>query len=109
MLNASIPQASGDWANTKATYNFGKSERIEAGEIIEAHQKQVSKRASKEEIVLAIQDTSDFNFTHHKAKTESQGFGLTCAQKYVRGLKVHFKKAMIRRSPKKSGASNYAM
>lgn len=87
--HASIPQASGDWANTKATYNFWKSERIEAGEIIEAHQKQVAKRASKEEIVLAIQDTSDFNFTHHKAKTESQGFGLTCAQKYVRGLKVH--------------------
>lgn len=87
--HASIPQASGDWANTKATYNFGKSERIEAGAIIEAHQKQVAKRASKEEIILAIQDTSDFNFTHHQAKTESQGFGLTCAQKYVRGLKVH--------------------
>ncbi|MGL4880479.1 MAG: IS4 family transposase [Waterburya sp.] len=87
--HASIPQASGDWANTKATYNFWQSERIEAGEIIEAHQKQVAKRASKEEIVLAIQDTSDFNFTHHQAKTESQGFGLTCPQKYVRGLKVH--------------------
>jgi hypothetical protein len=37
--DASIPQASGDWASTKATYNFWKSERIEAREIIEAHQK----------------------------------------------------------------------
>ena len=87
--HASIPQASGDWANTKATYNFWKSERIEADEIIEAHQKQTAQRASKEEVILAIQDTSDFNFTHHQAKTESQGFGMTCAQKYVRGLKVH--------------------
>lgn len=87
--HASIPQASGNWANTKATYNFWKSERIEAGEIIEAHQKRTADRASKEETILAIQDTSDFNFTHHQAKTEEQGFGMTCPQKYVRGLKVH--------------------
>ena len=87
--NASIPQASDDWAGTKATYNFWKSERVDAGEIIEAHQKQTAQRASKEEIILAIQDTSDFNFTHHSRKTEEQGFGMTCAQKYVRGLKVH--------------------
>jgi hypothetical protein len=87
--HASIPQASGDWANTKATYNFWQSSRIEAQDIIEAHQKQASERASKEEIVLAIQDTSDFNFTHHQSKTEEQGFGMTCGQKYVRGLKVH--------------------
>ncbi len=38
---------------------------------------------------MAIQDTSDFNFTHHRGKNEEQGFGMTCAQKYVRGLKVH--------------------
>ena len=85
----SIPQASGDWANTKATYNFWQSPRIEVQDIIEAHQKQTSQRASKEEIILAIQDTSDFNFTHHQSKTEKQGFGMTCPQKYVRGLKVH--------------------
>ena len=87
--HASIPQASGNWANTKATYNFWQSERVNATEIIEAHQKQAAHRASKEKIILAIQDTSDFNFTHHRAKTEEQGFGMTCAQKYVRGLKVH--------------------
>ncbi|MDJ0571687.1 MAG: transposase DNA-binding-containing protein [Pleurocapsa sp. MO_192.B19] len=87
--HGSVSQASGDWANTKATYNFWKSSPIEAEDIIEAHQKQTTQRASKEEIVLAIQDTSDFNFTHHRFKTESQGFGMTCAQKYVRGLKVH--------------------
>ena len=88
--HASISQASGDWANTKATYNFWQSPRIEAQDIIEAHQKQTSQGASKEEIILAIQDTSDFNFTHHQSKTEEQGFGMTCAQKYVRGVKVHF-------------------
>lgn len=72
-----------------STYNFWQSPRIEAQDIIEAHQKQTSQRGSSEEIILAIQDTSDFNFTHHQSKTEEQGFGMTCAQKYVRGLKVH--------------------
>ena len=86
---ASIPQASGDWANTKATYNLWKSARVEAEDIIEAHRKQTAQRASKEKIILAIQDTSDFNFTHHQGKKEEQGFGMTCAQQYVRGLKVH--------------------
>ena len=87
--HVSIPQASGNWANTKATYNFWQSKRVNAEEIIEPHRKQTAERASKEEIILAIQDTSDFNFTHHPGKTEEQGFGMTCAQKYVRGLKVH--------------------
>ena len=50
--HASIPQASGDWANTKATYNFWQSERIDAEDIIEAHQKQTVQRASKEKNYL---------------------------------------------------------
>ena len=87
--HASVPQACGDWANTKATYNFWQSKRFKYEEIIDAHQKQSAERASSEKIVLAIQDTSDFNFTHHPGKTWEQGFGMTCSQKYVRGLKVH--------------------
>ena len=87
--HGSVPQASGDWANTKATYNFWQSKRFEHEDIIDAHQKQSAQRASTEEIILAIQDTSDFNFTHHPGKTWDKGFGMTCAQKYVRGLKVH--------------------
>lgn len=87
--HASVPQASGDWASTKATYNLWKSNKIKFEDIIEPHQKQTVQRASKEKIILAIQDTSDFNFTHHQAKTWENGFGRTCSQKYVRGLKVH--------------------
>ena len=87
--HGSVPQASGDWANTKATYNFWQSKRFEYEDIIDAHQKQSAQRASTEEMILAIQDTSDFNFTHHPGKTWDKGFGMTCAQKYVRGLKVH--------------------
>jgi len=86
---ASVPQASGDWANTKATYYFWTSERFSSEEIIDGHRRSTAQRASQEDVILAIQDTSDFNFTHHKGQTWDKGFGQTCSQKYVRGLKVH--------------------
>lgn len=54
-LDASIPQASGDWANTKATYNLWKSVRIEAEDIIEAHRQQTPQRASKEKMSAIYQ------------------------------------------------------
>jgi hypothetical protein len=57
--SASIPQASGDWANTKATYNFWDSERIEYEDIIDAHRRKTAERASSEKVILAIQDTGD--------------------------------------------------
>lgn len=87
--SATIPQASGSWSDTKATYDFWKSERFEYDDIIKGHREKTGKRAEKEEIVLMIQDTSDINFTHHKSKTWEKGFGKTCSQSYVRGLKVH--------------------
>ena len=86
---ASVPQASGDWANTKATYNFWNSERFSSEDIIDGHRLKTAQRASQEDVILAIQDTSDFNFTHHLSKNWDKGFGQTCSQKYVRGLKVH--------------------
>ncbi|MDJ0589822.1 MAG: IS4 family transposase [Pleurocapsa sp. MO_226.B13] len=72
-----------------ATYNFWNSDRLGSEEIIDGHRRKTAQRASEEEVILAIQDTSDFNFTHHKSKTWDRGFGQTCSQKYVRGLKVH--------------------
>ena len=87
--SATIPQASETWSNTKATYDFWKSDRFDYGDIIEGHRQKTARRAEEEELVLMIQDTSDFNFTHHRSKTWDQGFGQTCSQTYVRGLKVH--------------------
>ena len=86
---ASITQASASWAETKATYAFWRSERIEAAAIIEAHQRSATQRAKEHEMILAIQDTTDLNFTHHKSKTPAQGFGAISAQEYLLGLKVH--------------------
>ena len=37
----------------------------------------------------AAEELKYVNFTHHKGKTGDKGFGQTCSQTYVRGLKVH--------------------
>ncbi len=87
--SATIPQACETWSDVCATYDFWKSERFEYGEIIEGHRHKTAQRAKEQELVLMIQDTSDFNFTHHSSKTGEKGFGQTCSQNYVRGLKVH--------------------
>lgn len=86
---ASITQASSNWAETKATYAFWRSKRIEAATIIEAHQMSATQRAKEHNMILAIQDTTDLNFTHHNSKTPAQGFGAISAQDYLLGLKVH--------------------
>ena len=87
--DASVPQASEDWAATKATYAFWRSERIRFEDIIEAHQISTLSRVKEHNLVLAIQDPSDFSFTDHPSKTPAKGFGAISTQSYVRGLKVH--------------------
>jgi len=57
--------------------------------ILEAHRASVQERMQSSGVVLAIQDTTDLNFTHHRSKDFESGFGLTSSQSYVRGLNVH--------------------
>jgi hypothetical protein len=80
--NESVPQACGDWAATKATYEFWKSPRIKPNDIRLAHQKSSVERVKTHSIVLAIQDTTDFNFTHHPSK---RGIGPISSQSTVVG------------------------
>ena len=86
---ASIPQASECWSQSKATYRFWDNKRVSAQGILEAHHVSVQARMQQSGVVLAIQDTTDLNFTHHRSKDFEGGFGLTSSQCYVRGLKVH--------------------
>jgi Transposase DNA-binding/Transposase Tn5 dimerisation domain len=83
---ASVPQASGDWAATKGAYNFWKSSRVESEAIREAHYQSTIGRAHTHSTILAIQDTTDLNFSRHPATT---GLGLLSSQPYLKGLKVH--------------------
>ena len=82
---ASVPLACGNWAQTKASYRFWDNKKVEVEQIIAAHQASTLDRAKDEEIILAIQDTTDLDFTHHP---NTAGLGHLDA-KYLRGLKVH--------------------
>lgn len=70
--NAPINQACEDWADTKAAYRFFDNQKVGPAKIIEAHGQRTVERMQSYEVVLAIQDTTYFNYTHHP-KTEGLG------------------------------------
>lgn len=82
---ASIPQACGDWAGAKGAYRFWDSPRVTPEAIRQASQQSTVERMEAEETILAVQDTTDLDFTHHPAK---QGVGPVDHPAH-RGLKVH--------------------
>lgn len=82
---ASIPQASGTWAQTKATYDFWDSPYVKPSMIRQGHIDATVERISKQRVVLAIQDTTELNYTSHKALS-GRGY---LDSKYAQGLKVH--------------------
>ena len=88
-----INQACGDWANTKAAYRFFQNEKVDAKIVLQSHIDNTFGRAKEFETILAIQDTSLFNFTDHKQTT-----GLGVISKYptksskintTKGLAMH--------------------
>lgn len=82
---ASVPQASVTWSETKATYDFWDSPYLKPYMITKGHQDATKERISQEPVVLAIQDTTELNYTSHKAL---MGAGYLDS-KYANGLKVH--------------------
>ncbi len=83
--NASVPQASGNLAATQAAYEFWQSPYIKPEAIASSHQRSTIERVKQQPIVIAIQDTTELNFTHHPAK---RGMGYLDNAK-AQGLKVH--------------------
>ncbi len=86
---ASVPQACGSWAATKATYRFWDNPRVYPEGIISGHQRYTKERLQGHQVILAIQDTTGLSFGHHKSKTAEKGFGPISAHKHSMGLKVH--------------------
>jgi hypothetical protein len=68
---ASVPQASGDWAATKAAYRFWNNPRVDPDAIRAAHRDSTLQRLPdhEDELILAIQDTTSFDFTDHPDTT----------------------------------------
>jgi hypothetical protein len=72
--NETVPQASETWGATKAAYAFWDNERVIASKITAAQVPATVQRASKNEVVLAVQDTSEANYSTHE-HTEGLGYG----------------------------------
>ena len=58
-----INQACKGWAETKAAYRFFENENVDYKEILKSHNKETAERAADQRMVLAIQDTSFFNYS----------------------------------------------
>ena len=82
---ASIPQASGTWAATKATYAFLSSKQFATDRILQAHLDATHARAAAQQTVLVLQDTTELNYSTHPKTT---GLG-HLDNAHCSGLKVH--------------------
>ena len=81
----SVPEAMGSWAAAKAAYRFWDSEDVAPDAIRQAHGRKAAERAAAHAEVLAIQDTTSLDLTHHP-KTKGLGY-LEHPKRY--GLMVH--------------------
>ena len=81
-----INQACEDWADTKAAYRFFDNPKVSPDKILAPHYERTVKRMKSHALVLAVQDTTYLNYTHHPqteglgeigAKAQNQrGFGM---------------------------------
>lgn len=82
---SSVPQACGDIAATSAAYDFWNSPYFQPSDIRNAHIKSTIERIKENELILAIQDTTNIDLTDHPG---TSGLGYLDQQKSF-GLKVH--------------------
>jgi hypothetical protein len=83
---SSVPLACDGWAATKAAYRFWDNDRVSAEAILRPHlQSTLARLPAGDQPVLAIQDTTVLNYSHHRA---TAGLGYLSALEQ-RGLFVH--------------------
>jgi hypothetical protein len=69
---ASLPQACGSWAKTKAAYRFFDHDGIAPEDLLVAHVHATVRRAAAHPLVLCVQDTTSLNYATHP---QTQGLG----------------------------------
>lgn len=62
---ANIPQACGTRARTKAAYRFFRNENTTMERILQGHYTATNERIREEKVVLAVQDSTTFNYSSH--------------------------------------------
>ena len=81
----SIPEACENWAATKAAYRFLENQRVDEGQLWAAHYQATRARTAGHARILAIQDTTELNYTG-KAVAAALGH---LANQHTRGLLLH--------------------
>lgn len=70
--SACINMACDDWAATKAAYRFFDNDKVTAEKILSPHQSTTKQRIAEQDLILAVQDTTYVDFSHHP-KTKGVG------------------------------------
>ncbi|MBD0270057.1 MAG: IS4 family transposase [Cyanobacteria bacterium Co-bin8] len=83
--NASVPEATGSASESQSIYRFWANPKVSIRAIMASHRDGVMVRARGCQQVLAIQDTTELNYTSHPA-TSGLGF---INQSSQQGMKVH--------------------
>lgn len=66
---ASIPEAFRDKAKTKAAYRYFSHPKVSMDGVLGPHKESTLRRMAEEDVVLAVQDTTTLNYTHHPSTT----------------------------------------
>ena len=82
---AALPEACGDGAMLKAAYRFFSNDDIAPQDVLSSHIESTYSRLDKVPLVLAVQETTEVDWTGHPATTGLGPLGHTACQ----GLHVH--------------------
>jgi Transposase DNA-binding/Transposase Tn5 dimerisation domain len=67
--SASIPKACGPWGQSKAAYRFFDNDKVNEDNLLEPHYQSTKERLRDHPVVLAVQDTTQIDFTSHPQTT----------------------------------------
>lgn len=83
----SINEACGGWQDTKAAYRLFDNEKVDPKKLLSSHREKTLNRMKDHKTVLAIQDTTFFNYDNHESKSD---LGLIHSNKLpIKGILAH--------------------
>lgn len=82
----SIPEACGNWSETKSVYRLLGNHRFLSESVLSGHIQQTLRRCEEHSVILAIQDTTTISYNDHP---HTQGLGPTTSSKTSWGILVH--------------------